>query len=315
MTTGKSKKRFRVAFSFAGEKREFVAATAVILAELFGEDQILYDKYHEAEFADADLAFNLPDLYKNDADLIVAVFSRDYEQKEWCGLEWRAIFSLIKENQSKRILLCRFDLHDGKGLFGLAGFIDLDKKAPQQFATLILQRLALNEGHPKNHYITVDNIRSKLTVQTNPTQDADNSNESINHSDDLQKKLAFELLEKSQHYLTEIKSQMKCSDATEFINCFSTCEPDKVSRLFISSRKALKAVRFFDLMESDKHDVLLAVTALYMLAAMRLVDATSKQDGHVIFVPRNEHIVCAIIATALFGGRLKIVPNYDTLLP
>jgi hypothetical protein len=149
---GQSQNVFRIAFSFAGEKREFVAKVARILADRFGEDKILYDKFHEAEFADADLAFDLPALYKNDSDLIVAVFCTDYERKEWCGLEWRAIFSIIKEGDSEQILLSRFDHIDGKGLFGLAGFIELDDKTAEQFVTLILQRLAINEGLPRDHY-------------------------------------------------------------------------------------------------------------------------------------------------------------------
>src|SRR5438067_1156109 len=145
-------KRFRIAFSFAGEKRDFVEKVARILADQFDEDKILYDKFHEAEFANADLAFDLPALYKNDSDLIVAVFCPDYDRKEWCGLEWRAIFSIIKEGGSDLILLSRFDHIDGKGLFGLAGFIELNEKTPEQFATRILERLALNEGLPKDHY-------------------------------------------------------------------------------------------------------------------------------------------------------------------
>ena len=39
-----SAKRFRIAFSFAGEKRDFVAKIAGILAKHFGEAAILYDK-------------------------------------------------------------------------------------------------------------------------------------------------------------------------------------------------------------------------------------------------------------------------------
>ena len=71
MTSETSTKRFRIAFSFAGEKREFVKATAQILAKRFGEEQILYDNFHEAEFAYANLAFDLPPLYKKETDLIV----------------------------------------------------------------------------------------------------------------------------------------------------------------------------------------------------------------------------------------------------
>jgi hypothetical protein len=64
-------KRFRVGFSFAGEKRAFVAEVAEILAKQFGREDILYDKYHEAEFARADLAFHLPKLSGEDVDLVV----------------------------------------------------------------------------------------------------------------------------------------------------------------------------------------------------------------------------------------------------
>jgi tetratricopeptide (TPR) repeat protein len=145
-------KRFRIAFSFAGEKRPFVKEVADILAKRFGQASILYDKYHEAEFANADLAFDLPSLYKQDTDLIVSVFCKDYDKKEWCGLEWRAIFSIIKEGDAKQIMLTRFDHADGKGLHGLAGFIELDHRTPDEAVTLILERLARNEGHPKDHY-------------------------------------------------------------------------------------------------------------------------------------------------------------------
>ena len=53
MSAEMSAKRFRIAFSFAGEKRDYVAQVAAILAKRFGEAAILYDKYHEAEFARA----------------------------------------------------------------------------------------------------------------------------------------------------------------------------------------------------------------------------------------------------------------------
>ncbi len=145
-------KRFRIAFSFAGEKRDFVAQVAGILAKRFGEDHILYDKYHEAEFARSNLAFHLTALYHEEADLVVAVLCNAYETKEWCGLEWNAIYGLIKKRKVGEVMLSRFDQVEGEGLFGLAGFIDLDHETPERAATLILERLALNEGHPKGHY-------------------------------------------------------------------------------------------------------------------------------------------------------------------
>src|SRR3974390_628014 len=119
-------KRFRIAFSFAGEKRDFVAQVAAILAERFSKDQVLYDEYHEAEFARSDLAFHLPPFYDDHSDLVVAVLCKDYERKKWPGLEWKAIYGVLMKREPKDVMLCRFDRVEGKGLFGLAGFIELD---------------------------------------------------------------------------------------------------------------------------------------------------------------------------------------------
>ena len=74
---------------------------AALLAKQFGEPAVLYDKYHKAEFARDDLAFYLPPLYHDESDLIVGVFCPDYDKKEWCGLEYKAIFDLIKTGRSK----------------------------------------------------------------------------------------------------------------------------------------------------------------------------------------------------------------------
>jgi hypothetical protein len=145
-------KRFRVAFSFAGEKRDFVARTARILAERFGEDTILYDKFHESEFARRDLGIYLPELYHNQSDLVIVVVCPAYDAKQWTGLEWGAIYDLLSQRKDDDVLLCRFNLATVPGLYSTAGFIELDHKTPEQFARLILERLALNEGKPKDYY-------------------------------------------------------------------------------------------------------------------------------------------------------------------
>lgn len=161
-----SKKRFLIAFSYAGEKRDFVSQVAAILADrLGGEDKILYDKYHEAEFGEWKLGLNLPDLYRDQSDLIVVVICLDYIEKDWCGLEWVAIHGLLISGRSRDILLCRFDLAQLQGLYENAGFVELDDKTPEQAATIILERLALNDGKPKNHY-TTSTTTATLPVST-----------------------------------------------------------------------------------------------------------------------------------------------------
>ena len=167
MNNPTNSKRFRIAFSFAGEKRDFVSKVAAILAARFGEAAILYDKFHEAEFARSDLGIELPDLYHKESDLVVLVICKDYESKEWCGLEWTAIHALIKERKVEDVMLCRFDHALIKGLYSTAGFVELDSKTPEKVAKLILERLKSNG---------IDATKRKRTIKLVPSATATTPN-------------------------------------------------------------------------------------------------------------------------------------------
>ncbi len=146
-------KRFKVAFSFAGEKREFVAQVAALLAQRFDEAAVLYDKFHEAEFAVYDLGIQLPRLYGEQSELIVPVLCKDYDHKLWTGWEWLHIYGLLTKQDGRRVMPSRFEHAKAAGLSPAAAFIELDDKTPEAFAELILQRLALNEDLPADHYL------------------------------------------------------------------------------------------------------------------------------------------------------------------
>jgi tetratricopeptide (TPR) repeat protein len=165
-----SAKRFRIAFSFAGEKRDFVEKVAGILANRFGKAEILYDKYHEAEFARRDLGIYLPDLYHKESDLVVVVVCPAYEPREWCGLEWTAIHALLKNRKDDEVMLCRFERAAVKGLFDTAGFMELDDKTPDEAARLILQRFDANESKTKK-----SKRSRKLTAATTPATTTPNN--------------------------------------------------------------------------------------------------------------------------------------------
>lgn len=163
-------KRFRIAFSFAGETRDFVAQVAAILAARFGEDAILYDKYHEAEFARHDLGIILPQLYGEQSDLIVPVLCPRYDVKRWTGWEWLHIYGLLTKSDGQRVMPCRFEYANADGLSPAAAFIELDNKTPEQAAKLILERLALNEGKPRNYYTkpsTSDSTAHQTSIPNN----------------------------------------------------------------------------------------------------------------------------------------------------
>jgi len=100
-----SPKRFLVALSFPGEKRKYVKEVANILCEKLGKDKVFYDENFDAELAKPDLDIELQKVYHDDSVLIVAFLCREYSEKEWCGLELRAIRDLIKQKKHKRIML------------------------------------------------------------------------------------------------------------------------------------------------------------------------------------------------------------------
>jgi hypothetical protein len=151
-TSIKSRRRFRVSFSFSSEIRNFIGEVAKILAERFGEQAILYDRFHEAEFARSDLAFYVPHLFAEETELIVYVSGEDDDRKDWVGLESSSINSLIKKRQSDKILFCTFGKTWILGMFPTVDFLDLNRKTPEELATLILERLALIEGYNKDYY-------------------------------------------------------------------------------------------------------------------------------------------------------------------
>ena len=124
-----------------------------MLATRFGYEAILYDKFHEAEFAVYDLGIKLPKLYGDQSDLIVPVLCPNYDVKKWTGWEWVHIYSLLTKADGHRVMPCRFDYATADGLSPAAGFIELDDKSPEEFVTLILERLALNEDKPKDFYL------------------------------------------------------------------------------------------------------------------------------------------------------------------
>jgi len=104
--TPENRKRFDIALSFPGEHRDFVKTVADILATQLDRERVFYDAYYEAELARLNLDTYLAEIYHNQAELVVVFLCAEYEQKEWCGLEWRAVRDLLKKKRPPR--LCQY---------------------------------------------------------------------------------------------------------------------------------------------------------------------------------------------------------------
>jgi len=157
-------KRFRVALSFPGEQRDTVARVAEHLARTLGRKRVLYDAWYEAEFARPDLDTYLQALYHDESDLIAVFLCADYERKEWCGLEWRAVKDLIKRRQATAVMPLRFDMTEIPGLFSTDGYVWAgDGRDPGEIAELILQRWRHNGGVLDPDPVPVDPPRIDLS--------------------------------------------------------------------------------------------------------------------------------------------------------
>ncbi len=66
----------------------------------------------------------------NGSDLDAVFLCDEYVEKEWCGLDWRAIRDLIKQRKDDRIIL-RFDKSSIPGGFGVDAYEDLESRTPK----------------------------------------------------------------------------------------------------------------------------------------------------------------------------------------
>jgi len=138
-------RRFEVALSYPGERRELVQRVAEKLARVVGRDGVLYDRFLAGEFARLNLDAYLPELYLEASGLIVVFLCPEYVTKPWCQLEWQQIKKLGTE-ESRRIMLLRIAPLSALELSQLGmgpgdSWTEVDGSDPSDVADLIRERL------------------------------------------------------------------------------------------------------------------------------------------------------------------------------
>lgn len=134
---------FDVALSFPGEVRRYVEDVANEVTALLGPDSCFYDNNYRAQIAQPNADVLLQGIYRSRSKLNVVFLCEKYQEKEWCGIEFRAIREMIKARLNKKIMFVKMD--DGKvdGVFSHDGFIDGRTHSPEQVAAFIRERVAL----------------------------------------------------------------------------------------------------------------------------------------------------------------------------
>ncbi len=138
-----TKHEFDVALSFPGEIRDYVESIAKELEIHSGPHTYFYDNNYKSQLARPSLDTLLQDIYRNRSKLIVVFLCEMYQQKEWCGIEFRPIREIIMERQHDKVMFVRMDDGEVEGVFKTDGYIDGRVHVPEAVAGLIKERILL----------------------------------------------------------------------------------------------------------------------------------------------------------------------------
>lgn len=134
---------FDIAFSFPGSIRCYVEP--IVRKVEFGMrvNACFYDANYTSLLARPSLDTLLQDIYRNRSKLIVVFLCKEYQEKTWCGIEFKAIQSIVhdKKANEQRIMFIRVDDGEVDGVFKTDGYIDGTKHSHEEIARMIQERL------------------------------------------------------------------------------------------------------------------------------------------------------------------------------
>lgn len=134
---------FEVALSFPGEVRSLVKEIALELERRVGPNSYFYDKNYVSQLARPSLDTLLQDIYRNRSKIIVAFLSGNYQEKDWCGIEFRAIKEIIMERSYQKVMFIRTDDGPVDGVFNTDGYVDARDYTSPELAAFIHERAEL----------------------------------------------------------------------------------------------------------------------------------------------------------------------------
>jgi hypothetical protein len=129
-----------VALSFAGAQRPYVEQVARALKA--GGVRYFYDDDEQIELWGKPLAEELPAIYGEQAAAVVMFVSAEYAAWDWTRHERRAALARAVRERREYVLPARFDDTPLPGLLTDVSCVDLSTKTPQQFAAMIVGKLA-----------------------------------------------------------------------------------------------------------------------------------------------------------------------------
>jgi hypothetical protein len=91
--------------------------------------------------------------YRDRSKLIVVFIGEKYQDKKWCGVEFKAIRDVLFDKKHEKIMYIRTDNSKVDGVFNTDGYIDATTHKPEEIANFIVERIkqvtAYNSSYPK----------------------------------------------------------------------------------------------------------------------------------------------------------------------
>lgn len=240
---------YDVAFSFAGEQRDYVEKVYKMLHNEYGL-KIFYDNDEENQtnLWGTDLVEKFEEIYGKLSKYCIIFISKEYNEKVWTNFEKRTALSKEIKEKKEYILPARFDDTEIPGIRDTISYIDLSNKSPEEFCNIILKKLGIS---------TTEKLENDTSdIRVNVVQTSMHSNgigNSINTSHYIEVKV--ENHGKNSVFLKYPKIKLKSSnDAIHiFTDDFSNktgdigkLEPGDAREIYLDPEKYSKILNEFD---------------------------------------------------------------------
>lgn len=156
---------YDVALSFAGEDRSYVERVAKCLRQQ--GIKVFYDHFEESTLWGKNLYTHLSTIYKDKANYTVIFISKHYAQKLWTNHERESAQARAFTENKEYILPARFDATEIPGILNTVGYIDLNKRSPESFGSLIYYKIK-PEAQGKHEIESIKPEIQNLSHETKP---------------------------------------------------------------------------------------------------------------------------------------------------
>lgn len=136
---------FDVSLSFPGEVRFYVESVVRHLERQIGPNSYFYDNNYKSQLARPSLDVLLQEIYGERSKLIVVFIGENFQDKNWCGVEFKAIKDVLFRKQNEKIMYIKMDNGKVDGVFNTDGYIDATQHRPEEIANFIVERKELNK--------------------------------------------------------------------------------------------------------------------------------------------------------------------------